>query len=526
MKNIKTILITAAAALTLASCNDYLDINPENSLPTEKMWSSKSDVESALFSGYYNLREAITTHLLPLGELRAGCIYRNSSSDLEKFQLKSTSGSYTDWKVFYKIIADANGVIKNVRKAQGNDETYRESEVNSHLCEAYFLRALAYFYIVKNWRDAPLLTEPFETDEANYYVEKSSEAAIIAQIKQDLNTAISLGAAKTSFDTTWETKGRATVWALYALMSDVCLWNHDYDDAIKYADMLLQSKSDEAPAFIETANHSSWFAIFNPGNSKESIFELQYSALKNNGTALQTNTLPYLFPATRPSSSIYNYYMLSAALLRQIDSDANNIGLRHNEDPDMFVRTRWGTTNALPNSGTPAFIWKYIGGSTTSEPRTASNYDPNFIIYRVSEVMLIKAEALLMREMGANPSDNERALELINKIRKRTNLQELNLTSSSTLTELVDALLYERLLEFVAEGKAWYDLLRMGRYTDPAGNIDFVQDVFITNVQKYNAIAGGSKIKSTLLDKNAWYLPINETEITRNPLLVQNPYYE
>ena len=82
MKNIKTILITAAAALTLASCNDYLDINPENSLPTEKMWSSKSDVESALFSGYYNLREAITTHLLPLGELRAGCIYRNSSSDL------------------------------------------------------------------------------------------------------------------------------------------------------------------------------------------------------------------------------------------------------------------------------------------------------------------------------------------------------------------------------------------------------------------------------------------------------------
>ena len=68
MKNIKTILITAAAALTLASCNDYLDINPENSLPTEKMWSSKSDVESALFSGYYNLREAITTHLLPLGE--------------------------------------------------------------------------------------------------------------------------------------------------------------------------------------------------------------------------------------------------------------------------------------------------------------------------------------------------------------------------------------------------------------------------------------------------------------------------
>lgn len=57
MKSLKTIIIAAAVAVSLTACNDYLDIMPENSLPTENMWKSKSDVESALFAGYYNLRD-------------------------------------------------------------------------------------------------------------------------------------------------------------------------------------------------------------------------------------------------------------------------------------------------------------------------------------------------------------------------------------------------------------------------------------------------------------------------------------
>ena len=60
MNKIKTIICATVAALSLTACNDYLDIMPENSLPTENMWKSKSDVESALYAGYYNLRQSIT----------------------------------------------------------------------------------------------------------------------------------------------------------------------------------------------------------------------------------------------------------------------------------------------------------------------------------------------------------------------------------------------------------------------------------------------------------------------------------
>lgn len=520
MKSLKTIILATAAAFGLTACNDYLDIMPENALPQEEMWASKSDVESALFAGYYNLRSSITTHLIPLGELRAGCVKRRSGNNLDKLDVKPNDKTYTDWKIFYKVIADANGVIANVEKARGNDETYTEEEMNSHLCEAYFLRALSYFYIVRNWRDAPLVLEPYETDEAEYLLPQSSESELIAQIKKDLKTAIDLGAAKEEFDTTWETKGRATVWAIYALMADVCLWNQDFNEAIEYADMVIESRSPYAPRFMSTATHSSWFKMFNPGNSEESIFELQFSSIKYDGTSFQTNDLPKLFYNTTTTT-----YMLSENLTREFNSDATQIFNRFNGDQEMYVRTRFGGYYAPENSVT-GYVWKYLGGSTISEPRTQNYYDPNFIIYRVAEVMLIKAEALLMRGMGLVPEDNEQAIAIINTIRLRTNLLDVTATANSSLVELLELVISERIMEFVGEGKAWYDLLRVGRYVDPTGDINFIQTFFIPKVITYNETAGENKIKSTLMDKNAWYLPVNEDEIKRNPNLVQNKYYE
>lgn len=520
MKSLKTIILATAAAFGLTACNDYLDIMPENALPQEEMWASKSDVESALFAGYYNLRSSITTHLIPLGELRAGCVKRRSGNNLDKLDVKPNDKTYTDWKIFYKVIADANGVIANVEKARSNDETYTEEEMNSHLCEAYFLRALSYFYIVRNWRDAPLVLEPYETDEAEYLLPQSSESELIAQIKKDLKTAIDLGAAKEEFDTTWETKGRATVWAIYALMADVCLWNQDFNEAIEYADMVIESRSPYAPRFMSTATHSSWFKMFNPGNSEESIFELQFSSIKYDGTSFQTNDLPKLFYNTTTTT-----YMLSENLTREFNSDATQIFNRFNGDQEMYVRTRFGGYYAPENSVT-GYVWKYLGGSTISEPRTQNYYDPNFIIYRVAEVMLIKAEALLMRGMGLVPEDNEQAIAIINTIRLRTNLLDVTATANSSLVELLELVISERIMEFVGEGKAWYDLLRVGRYVDPTGDINFIQTFFIPKVITYNETAGENKIKSTLMDKNAWYLPVNEDEIKRNPNLVQNKYYE
>lgn len=517
MKKYIYIIMCSLMALSMTSCNDYLEVYPENVEPTDKYWSTKEEVESTLFAAYYNLRDAVADYLIPWGELRAGCIYNRKGNVIQQFQIKPTS-SIASWAPMYKIINNANLVLANAEKAYGNDDTYEIGALNSHYCEAYFLRALAYFYIVRNWKNAPLITVPFETDEFSYNVAASSDTAIIAQIKNDLNTAIKLGAAKTQFDTTWETKGRATIWAIYALMADVCLWNSDFDEAISYANAILNSKDNSAPKFLSTSSRTSWFAIFNPGNSNESIFELQWSYEKRSNDGYQTNNLSSLFQDGNDNFT----YLYSTAMMENFESEIRDIQMEMiEENTDLYVRTQYG---GYFNKQ----CWKYVGGAqgTTTNRITEGKEDPNFIIYRVADIMLLKAEALVMRSMGTNADDNFEAVRIVNQIRNRTNLNDnTEINELSDAKTLLDAILYERIMELAGEGKAWYDFLRLGHYKDPSGNINFKKEFLIDNVMKYNIQASSAWINSVLSDENAWYLPITDSEIKANDLLVQNPYY-
>lgn len=517
MKKYIYIIMCVALSLIMTSCNDYLEVYPENVEPTDKYWQTKEEVESTLFAAYYNLRDAVETYLIPWGELRAGCIYSRKGNVLQQFQIKPTS-SIATWAPMYKIINNANLVLANAGKAFANDDTYEQGALNSHYCEAYFLRALAYFYIVRNWKNAPLITQPFETDEFSYNVALSTDKELMAQIREDLMNAIKLGAAKTSFDTTWETKGRATLWAIYALMTDVCLWDSDFDGAISYANAILNSKDKTAPRFLSTPSRTSWFSMFNPGNSNESIFELQWSYEKRSNDGYQTNSLPSLF-----QDGNENYtYLYSAPMAERFESEIRDIQMEMlEENPDLYVRTQYGSYYNKQ-------CWKYIGGvqGTTTNRITEGKEDPNFIIYRVADVMLMKAEALVMRSMGTSADDNLQAVEIVNQIRLRTNLMEnMEISETSDAKELLDAILYERIMEFAGEGKAWYDFLRLGHYKDPNGNINFKKEFLIDNVMEFNTQASAAWINSVLSDENAWYLPILDSEIKANELLEQNPYY-
>lgn len=522
MKTIFQYIIGAMAVCSLTtSCNDYLDIYPENSLPADKYWANKEDVEAELMNGYNVLRNSVVSNLIPWGEFRSGCLTSTpgtGSNMLQKLEIKSSNTSYCSWSNMYQIVNTANLVLKNAASAQSNDATYNAGELNSHYCEAYFLRALAYFYIVRNWRDAPLSLEAYDDDKTERNLPKSTDKQILAQIKSDLHTADSLNAAKEEFETTWETKGRATKWAIYALMSDVCLWDGDFDNAITYADKILNATSNKAPRFLSTATRSSWFSMFNPGNSNESIFELQWSHEKYSNGIAQTNTLPYIFSDVQNSS--YSQYKMCQPLLDEFESDYDEIITNsHGTDPEATGRTLYGTYS------TGGYIWKYIGGTSRTDKRTTTYYDPNFIIYRVADVMLIKAEALVMRSLDGNVADYQAALDLVNKIRQRSNLPaSLTITANSDAASVLELILSEQLKEFAGEGKSWYHMLCLGHFPTSHG-IDFKTTFLINNVIKYNTTASDSWIRSVLNNDNAWYLPITDNEIKVNGNLIQNPYY-
>src|SRR5690606_42134282 len=79
----------------------------------------------------------------------------------------------------------------------------------SYSSEAYLLRALSYFYIVRTFGEAPLILEPYMNDHEAYEIAKSSKAQLLLQIEHDLTTALTN--SKEIWPTVWEKIGRAHV---------------------------------------------------------------------------------------------------------------------------------------------------------------------------------------------------------------------------------------------------------------------------------------------------------------------------
>lgn len=164
------------------------------------------------------------------------------------------------------------------------------------------------------------------------------------------------------------------------------------------------------------------------------------------------------------------------------------------------------------------YIWKYKGTDIVDMGNVRLQEDANFILYRVAEVMLMKAEALIMK---GGVESWKAALDIINVVRVRAMLKplDINVEETDELT-LLQAVLYEREMEFMAEGKRWYDLLRFARYNEKYAT-EFV-NIIVESNQTYNK----QWIRSVLQDENAWYLPIPYSEIEINSELKQNPYYQ
>lgn len=508
MKKIALLTGTVVSVCLTTGCSDWLQVYPQNDQPSDFVWKSGQDVEDVVNATYYYFRELVEDYLIPFGELRGGSIYSMDGGNLQTFRVKPTDKAYSNWGPFYQIINLCNIVLTNAQKACDIDQTYDAHMMNAHKTEAYFMRALCYFYLVRNWRDVPLVLKPYEDDAASFNVGKSTEAKVIAQIKSDLKKALDSGAANDFYDTNWETKGRATTWSMYALMADVCLWSGDYEEAETYCNAILLSTSSYAPKFLSTPSHDSWFSIFNPGNSNESIFEVQWSNEKDQTNSLTSDFSPSLNDNYRYTPEMANRFIEEYTI-------TNKNGLE-------AIRTQYGGCfmYAMDGTSTQAWCWKYVGSQILTEERTTDSYDAHYIIYRVADVMLMKAEALIMQ----GSTHYQEALNLINKIRERSNLPDLEITvENATELQMLQAALYERQMELAGEGKIWYDLLRMGR----CRNGQYKEAILIAHVLQYKyASSSDSWIRSVFArGDDALFLPVWEDELKYNDLLEQNPFY-
>lgn len=473
---------------TQISCNDWLELIPPGGLIREEFWKTRADVDAVLMAAYSDF-SSMDRNLFLYGELRGDMLQAGPSLGGNERKVMENNiypdNGFANWQNFYKVINYCNEVIVNAPKVQEIDNTFTDYQMQGLMSEAYFLRSLAYFYLVRIFNQVPLILEPSETDDTEFYVEKVTEEVVLNQIVKDLEANRAFAPSE-SFKTLKENKGRASKAAFDALLADIALWRFDYDNVIKYVTQIEQTQK-----FVLMPS-GRWFELYYPGNSLESILEFQFDGnmQQRNGTYDLTSRNSNQYKPSQKALELLSFEFASE-LVRGEDASIRKYG------EDDFI------------------IWKYVGQAPDGQSARSGSqqYSCNWILYRYADVLLMKAEALSQK------GDYIGAFQIINEIRNRAGVGAISIANSPTAYE--DAILEERALELAYEGKRWFDLLRMGRRNNYARKSKLI-DIIVSNVPSTQKRILATK----LTNPNGWYLPVFEDEIERNKNLTQNPYYD
>lgn len=471
------------------SCTDWLEREPQEGLIREEFWKTKEDVESVIMGTYSEFR-GLHDELFKFGELRGDMLKGDINQGGNERQIMESTiypeNDFCKWESFYKVINYCNEIIYYIPDVQANDNTFTDYIRDGFLSEAYFLRSLSYFYLVRIFKEVPLVLEPTLTDASFVYPEKSTEDEILDKIMSDLQLARTW-ATIDGYPTMAEVKGRATKGAFDALIADIALWRFDYETCITHVGYIEQSRA------YSLMPQNRWFELFYPGNTLEGIFEFQFnqSLGQSNGLVGLTDPNSHNYLPSNYAMELFSKKTNSEEAVRGEDASIAKVGL------DEFI------------------IWKFLGllpdGRTQRSGTTRNSC--NWIVYRYADVLLMKAEAL--SQLGRYGE----AYNILNDIRNKRGISSTPVPASSPAA-YEDFILEERCKELAFEGKRWFDLMRMGRRNN------YSRKSVLIDIMVRNAPSTQKRIIQTkLTNPLSWYLPIYKKELERNKNLVQNPYY-
>jgi hypothetical protein len=200
-----TAICMLVVVVLCTSCNDLLEEKPK-SLAVEVFYRTPQEVESAINAIYPPLRTQMAEYVATL-ECHSDFLYGRGSweniSLYQGFNDTNTNRVVPFWNGFYTAIRNANLVIANAPDG---------AEYDSYKAEAKFLRAFAYFQLVRNWGSVPLRTE-LNMEQRD--LAKSSVTDIYSLIVNDLIVG------ESNLKDNAAAAGRPTKWSAKSLLADV-----------------------------------------------------------------------------------------------------------------------------------------------------------------------------------------------------------------------------------------------------------------------------------------------------------------
>ncbi|AKQ47395.1 hypothetical protein TH63_00670 [Rufibacter radiotolerans] len=420
----------------------------------------------------------------------------------------STANNQYMWETLYALINKANVTIEGVQGA-ATAGVITKQVADEYVAECLFLRALAHHELITHFArpynhtaDASHLgvpvritavNTPARVDEAKTQG-RNSVKQVYDQILMDLNTAeTTLPATRATFQITKVTKGAAI-----ALKTRVLLHKRDYTGVITEATKIV---SGDVPPFTSpiggyrlTAEPTGPFGAGNKNNT-ESIFSMLNSATDNSST---NGALPQMY-GSAPNRALV---AISPVIWNQSFWPV--------ADKRRTLLTDVSTNNFR-------YTTKYNGDKVT--------WGDNTPIIRYAEVLLNMSEAIA-RTAGATP----KAIALLNAVRGRSTTEVF---TAGTPQELIQAIVNERRIEFLAEGLRWKDIHRL------AVEGLYVYKGIPAKVTKGNTLpsdyvaasgtvrAGAFAVAALPYDDFRFVWPLPASETSANPVLAkqQNPNY-
>ena len=609
------------SGLLLASCMDS-DIIPYGQTVEQDYWKTKSNVAQVVTRAYSGMANAnVVQRLIVWGDFRSDELILNTEvlatnttrrelAQIETANVEPTN-SFCTWGDFYSVINYCNLCIEKAPEVVEADPDYLQGDCNLDVVQMKALRSLCYFYLVRAFRDVPYITTAYRNSSQEMNVPQSAPSVVLQGCIDDLEAA-----AKDIYDAknfalgAWESRGYLNRDAVYAILADIYLWRAsvlhgsnpaqaqaDYQKCADYCDLVIASKNeyhsstlrpgmvvDPDNAYPALGSIETFFGdlFTNQGvtarqlnaqqNAEESIFEIEFG-----GNNIGLKNMYYSYD----NNNSHRGYMLAPSIF---GSYGNNYVFT--SSLDVRKKSIYFTASGADNYDVRKLI---TDTDNFSDPSTAtyaretglSTIAHNMILYRMTDVMLMKAEALTQlasfvegqttgdvvdagesadeqeagdgdadEEAGEEPANSaqsllEQAFELVKAVNDRalyeassSTAPHLDYANYNNVTAMENLVLAERLRELCFEGKRWYDLLRYNYRQNAKKGINTNYDTILADMAAFvpnnddalmlmtRTLSEPSTVMSKMPTEPHLYMPISKEEMDLNLALKQNPVYD
>lgn len=488
----KHILLLSLVMILFASCEDFLKEDPKGLVSSETFFSDVSSLPLTVNALYFNFNSVFNQSAYLATYMGADDLTTQPGSNKEAYRefdqfavTNSNDRMANTWGSCYNTIRSANSILFNL------DINPASQEIKDQCAgQAYFMRAISYFFLTRTWGKVPLVT----TMVPDYKLAKSPIIEVYAQIIADLQKAELLLPVVWT-DGTYQGV-RPSQGAAKALLANVYLtmagWplkqEANYALAAAKAKEVIDGEMDYGFQLLPNVNDLWTWA--NNYSNKEVVFGCYF---KNDIATWtwQNGNMSAPLPSKPDDEGGWTDYYAEINFFKIFPE-----GARKDATYQTKITKSDGTIvnwdDATTNHKHPYFK-KYqdvLNSADWWSSRTTQ-------VIRYAEVLLTYSEA---KAMAGGP--DALAYTCINRVRNRAGLT--NLPQGLGSTEFRDAVIAERGWEFAGGEPAsrWFDLIRVEKVEAVTLNRDPAESPLVRQPSKAD-----------------YLMPIPAAEVAINPIL-------